>query len=66
VGRGIAQSKKLAKHLASIQALKNLAPSLFEEWRGVRISTTNYRGTGVSLKEELDSQTREEPLGKEE
>jgi dsRNA-specific ribonuclease len=30
VGRGVAQSKKLAKILSAIQALKNLSPTLYE------------------------------------
>jgi dsRNA-specific ribonuclease len=30
VGRGVAQSKKLAKILSAIQAMKNLSPTLYE------------------------------------
>ncbi len=33
VGRGLASSKKLAKSLACIHALRNIAPSLYEEWK---------------------------------
>ncbi len=33
VGRGVAQSKKLAKVLSAMQALQNLSPALYEEWR---------------------------------
>lgn len=32
VGRGLGQNKKQAKYLAARVALKNIAPTLYEEW----------------------------------
>ena len=33
MGIGVAQNKKTAKFLAATQALKNIAPSLYQEWK---------------------------------
>jgi len=33
VGRGVAQNKKQAKYLAAAQALQNICPTLFLEWK---------------------------------
>ncbi|CDW87208.1 UNKNOWN [Stylonychia lemnae] len=53
VGRGIAQNKKQAKYLSAIQALKNVCPKLYEEWK------VKYRNGGIIGK---DSQAINEIL----
>ena len=51
VGRGIAQNKKQAKYLAAIQALKNLSPTLYEEWKEKKGIVAHP----LTLLEDLDS-----------
>jgi Double-stranded RNA binding motif len=38
IGRGVGQNKKQAKNLAATQALKNIAPSLYQEWKAKLLS----------------------------
>ena len=33
IGIGLAQNKKQAKYLAAAQAIKNISPQLYQEWK---------------------------------
>lgn len=37
VGRGVASSKKQSRYLAAVQGLKNIAPTLYNEWKCLRL-----------------------------
>lgn len=61
VGRGIGSSKKQAKHIATVRALKNIAPTLYEQWR-VRLNKIEMEAAcdlhdeAATLNQELDTE----------